>query len=345
MHAHGPLEGDGEHPERKRLAQLGLRRERQLRERGLRLDPAQLLAPVLALDGEQPLEQRAQALPLEPLPLFRRLPLDLGTEHGRIIVRAVAHGFEAVDEQPDPHRWIGVLDRIRAEPFYAAYKARVAELLSPHAGGRYLDVGCGTGDDARALASRFRVAVVGVDVSEAIVAEARRRGLAEALVADAHALPFPDSSFDGALADRILQHLEDPEAALAELVRVTRPGGRIATADPDYETQIVNLRDHELGRRVRRLRVERIRNGALAHRMVELFAEAGLDEIEVEARTLVVRDPAAVDNVMGLRTWAHGTADAGIWERELDEAAARGTFLYAVTFFLTAGRVARCAPR
>jgi SAM-dependent methyltransferase len=251
----------------------------------------------------------------------------------------VPHAFTAVDEQPEPRDWIEVLDRIRAEPFYVSYKARVAELLRPRPGGRYLDVGCGTGDDSLALAARYGAAVVGVDTSEAMVGEARRRGLAEAVVADAHALPFEDASFDGASADRVLQHLEDPRAALAELVRVTRPGGRIVTADPDYDTQVVAVRDVELARRVRSWRASHIRNGTLAHRMGELFATAGLAEIAVEARALVVRDPTAVDNVMGLREWARiglSAADADAWERELDEAAARGTFLYAVTFFLTA---------
>lgn len=254
----------------------------------------------------------------------------------------MSHGFTAVDEQPEPRAWVGVLDRIRREPFYAAYKTRLAELLRPRGGGRYLDVGCGTGEDALELARRYRVEVAGVDASETMVAEARRRGLAGALVADAHALPFGDASFGGAYADRVFQHLEHPPVALAELVRVTRPGGRVAIADPDYETQVVAVSDDELARRVRGYRVGRLRNATLAHRLGDLFAAAGLRELDVEARTLVVRDPAAVDNVMGLRGWArHGLSesDADAWERELDEAVARGTFVYAVTFFLTAGTV------
>jgi hypothetical protein len=61
--------------------------------------------------------------------------------------------------------------------------------------------------------------------------------------------------------------------------------------------------------------------------------------------TLVVRDPTAVDNVMGLRTWAataheHGaltSVDAASWAPAIDRAVASGRFLYAVTFFLTNG--------
>jgi SAM-dependent methyltransferase len=256
------------------------------------------------------------------------------------------HGFTAVDRQRRPRDWIDVLDRMRREPFYAAYKLRVAELLEPVAGGRYLELGAGTGDDARALERRYRSSVVGVDSSETMVAEARRRGLENAVVADAHELPFADASFDGCWADRTFQHLADPHRALAEAVRVMRAGGRLVTVDPDYTTQVVAIDDVELAERVRRYRAEvAIRNGTLAHRMGRLFAAAGLSDLTVEARTLVVRDPSAVDDVMGLRGWAAHACGRGFltaedvraWEGRLDEAVASGTFLYAVTFFLTAG--------
>jgi SAM-dependent methyltransferase len=257
------------------------------------------------------------------------------------------HGFTRVDAQADPRAWVDVLDRVREEPAYRAYKARVAQLLRPVAGGRYLEVGCGTGDEALGLAARFGVEVVGVDVSETMVEEARARGLADAVVADAAALPFERGDFDGAWADRTFQHLAGPEAALVELVRVVRPGGRIVVVDPDYDTQVVELEDQELARRVLRFRADHaLRNGALAHRMCGLFAAAGLTDVSVEAQPVVLRDPAALDNAMGLRTWAATAAarglladgDAAAWERQLDEAVAEGRFLYAFSLFLTAGK-------
>ncbi|MFD3505352.1 hypothetical protein [Streptomyces sp. NPDC058678] len=65
----------------------------------------------------------------------------------------------------------------------------------------------------------------------------------------------------------------------------------------------------------------------------------------MEARTLVVRDPSAADNVMGLRMWAHAAAargyldplDADRFMAQFDDAVRAGRFTYAVTFFLTAG--------
>jgi SAM-dependent methyltransferase len=256
------------------------------------------------------------------------------------------HGFTSVDEQPDPKAWIDVLDRVRAEPQYAAYKARVAELLRPKEGRRYLEVGTGTGSDALALAARYGVDVVGVDLSRTMVEEAKRRGLREAQVAPAEKLPFGEGSFDGCWADRTFQHLEDPDAALAELVRVTGPGGRIVVADPDYDTQVVDVEEQELARLVLRFRADHaLRNGTLAHRMGGLFVAAGLEDVEVDAAPIVLRNPTALDNAMGLRSWA-ATAhergvlaheDVGAWERAIDDAIARGRFLYAFTIFITAG--------
>jgi ubiquinone/menaquinone biosynthesis C-methylase UbiE len=256
------------------------------------------------------------------------------------------HAFTAVDDQDDPSAWIDLLDRTRQEPAYSAYKQRVAELLEPSPGGTYLEVGCGTGDDALALSGRFGVAVAGVDLSSAMVEEARRRGLSKAHVASADALPFDDARFDGCWADRVLQHLERPEAALAEMARVTRPGGRVVVADPDYDTQVVAVEDEELARRVLRFRADHLlRNGTVAHRAGALFADAGLADVVVEAAPVVLRDPTALDDAMGLRTWA-ATAegrgllpagDAEAWERALDAAVERDRFLYAFTVFLTAG--------
>jgi SAM-dependent methyltransferase len=254
------------------------------------------------------------------------------------------HPFARVDEQPDPRAWIAVLDRLRGDPLYAGYKRRVAELLDAQPGERYLEVGVGTGADALDLAARFQVKVVGTDVSKVMVDEARRRGLVDAVLADAHALPFPSGAFDGAWADRTFQHLADPPTALKELARTVRPGGRIVVADPDYGTQVVNIPDQELARRVLVFRAG-VGNWMLAHQMPRLFAEAGLRDIECEAVPIVVRDHTALDDALGLRGWA-GLAlkegliagdDASAWERMLDESIAGGWFLYAFAIFITRG--------
>ena len=181
-----------------------------------------------------------------------------------------------------------------------------------------------------------------------MAAAMQARGLTQCAVADAHRLPFLDDSFDGAWSDRTVQHLADPHAAIGELVRVVRPGGRIVLADPDYDTQVLDIADQDLARRVLRFRADvLLRNGTLAHQHAGILATLGLAGITVEPRTLLVRDPAAADNVLGLRSWAATAAQRGVlepaearaFEDRFDEAVEAGRFTYAVTFFLTAATV------
>src|SRR4029077_11540308 len=95
-----------------------------------------------------------------------------------------------------------------------------------------LEVGCGPGTDlfdaAEIVGPSGRL--VGVDASEVMVAEARRRAAEVGVVVtlergDVQALSFPDGMFDVCRAQRLLEHLRDPARALAEMRRVTRPGG------------------------------------------------------------------------------------------------------------------------
>ena len=258
------------------------------------------------------------------------------------------HGFTDVDRQSYPDSWVGVLDRLTDEPFYQAYQHRVRELLHPVPGRRYVEVGAGTGASAVRLRDEHDAGVVTVDRAVTMAVAMQARGLTQCAVADAHRLPFLDDSFDGAWSDRTVQHLADPHAAIGELVRVVRPGGRIVLADPDYDTQVLDIADQDLARRVLRFRADvLLSNGTLAHQHAGILATLGLADIAVEPRTLLVRDPAAADNVLGLRSWAataaqHGALEPGdvrAFEDQCDEAVDAGRFTYAVTFFLTAATV------
>jgi SAM-dependent methyltransferase len=91
-----------------------------------------------------------------------------------------------------------------------------------------LDVGCGEGQISRALAARG-AHVVGIDPTRnQISVAAGRRGGPHYARADAARLPFPDGSFDGAIACLVFEHIDDVDDAIAELARVLRPEGRFA---------------------------------------------------------------------------------------------------------------------
>ena len=258
------------------------------------------------------------------------------------------HGFTDVDAQANPTSWVNALDRLAEEPFYRSYQQKVRELLCPMSSGRYLEVGAGTGLSAAKLATDFDLSVITTDLSQTMSRAQAARGLRAVVTADAEALPFRANVFDGAWADRTMQHVLHPLVCLGELIRVVRPGGRVVLADPDHATQGLAGVEEELSRLVLTFRADRaLRNGRLAHRHAALLIERGLSDITVETRTAVVRDPVSMDNVWGLRSWARSAAGTGMmtaeqadaFEAQFDEAVTRNRFAYTVTFFITAGTV------
>jgi SAM-dependent methyltransferase len=117
-------------------------------------------------------------------------------------------------------------------PSLFAHLARhLVDVAEVTAGDHVLDVACGTGVVARTAAERTGPAgrVVGLDLNEAMLTVAREvRPDLEWRQGDAARLPFPDGSFDVALCQSGLMFVPDPAAAVAELARVVRPGGRVA---------------------------------------------------------------------------------------------------------------------
>ena len=114
----------------------------------------------------------------------------------------------------------------------------LAGMLHLNADSTILDVASGKGTSAFAVAERFGCQVVGVDLSEANVAEANaeseRQGLVSRVrfaVGDAEALPFAASSFDALLCECAFCTFPDKSTAAAEFARVLRPGGRIGMSD------------------------------------------------------------------------------------------------------------------
>jgi demethylmenaquinone methyltransferase/2-methoxy-6-polyprenyl-1,4-benzoquinol methylase len=106
------------------------------------------------------------------------------------------------------------------------------------AGGVILDVASGTAGVALQLEARSGVQVVGVDLTEEMLREGRRRvaaaGLGDriGLVAGrAEQLPFPDGHFDALTFTYLLRYVQDPQATLTELARVVRPGGTVASLE------------------------------------------------------------------------------------------------------------------
>jgi SAM-dependent methyltransferase len=128
------------------------------------------------------------------------------------------------------------LDRLLANEVDMAFRRRVPillDFLELRDGARVLDCGCGLGFYLKVMNELWDVDLVGLDTDASRLEWARGHGIqADLVLGDAQRLPFVDASFDAVLMTEVLEHLPDDGAALAEVLRVLRPGGVVAVSVP-----------------------------------------------------------------------------------------------------------------
>jgi SAM-dependent methyltransferase len=205
-----------------------------------------------------------------------------------------ALGYERVDDDPNVGVLIATMDDTAGWQATQQLRNWERSQLSLRSGQRLLDVGCGLGDAALSLAEDLGAGgeVVGVDASAAMIAGARRRAdgakcRVRFAVGDALALDESTSRFDAVRSERCLQWLTDPEAAVAEMARVVRPGGLVSLLDTDWSTFEVDVGDVEVSQRVRdAMRTERRRSSNIGRRLADVVRAVGLRPV---ARTMATQ--------------------------------------------------------
>lgn len=197
---------------------------------------------------------------------------------------------------------------------------QVADLAGVRAGLQVLDVGCGPGALTTELVTRLgAAAVTAVDPSASFVAAARARHPgADVRQGVAEHLPFPDGVFDAAVAQLVVHFMADPVAGLAEMARVTRPGGVVVACVWDYAGGHGPLGPFWLAARELDTGVEdesRLAGTREGH-LAELFEAAGLREVE-QAALPVGRAYAAFD--AWWEPFTRGVGPAGSYVSGLDQ--------------------------
>jgi ubiquinone/menaquinone biosynthesis C-methylase UbiE len=226
-------------------------------------------------------------------------------------------------------------------------RALVHEALGAVPGDRVLDAGCGPGFYVAETLDRVgpEGSVVGVDASEPMLALAAKRCEGHDNVGfergDVTALPVESETFDRALSVQVLEYVDDIPAALAELLRVVRPGGRVLIWDVDWAT--VSWHSEDPGRMQRFLAAwdEHLSDPSLPRTLSARMRAAGFEEVEMQGHAFVtddVSDESYAGALVPLMADFVGTDEARAWAEEQRRLAERGESYFACIQFCFTGR-------
>jgi len=226
-------------------------------------------------------------------------------------------------DQLDAATLDAMVARFEARGKHAAFAGMLTEYLdamqiAPSA--NVLDLGCGTGLVARAIArhASFTGSVAGIDLSPHLVAAATRLADAEGISAratfqsgDARKLPFADASFDAVVAHTLISHVNAPLAVLTEAGRVLKAGGTIAVFDGDYGSLSFDQPDEAKARSDDAALVRAVAaNPRVMGQMPRLLRDAGFELLASFAHVLAETGTADFW-LSGIETFRHLLPQAG----------------------------------
>ena len=179
-------------------------------------------------------------------------------------------------------------------------------VAAPVSGERVLDLACGTGLIARLAAEAVgsRGSVTGIDLNPAMLRVASAQAMAEGariefLEGDVEAMPLPDAHFDLLLCQQGIQYFPSRPRAMADMLRVLKPGGRalisVWQGDTAYTRALADALETIMGRKVGN-NMRRVLTCPTTAQVAQEMRDAGFREVSVQARTLLREIP-------DLKTW------------------------------------------
>jgi ubiquinone/menaquinone biosynthesis C-methylase UbiE len=258
--------------------------------------------------------------------------------------------FSQLDETPADiqAKMLDYLDRVAALRGIQRVREIARTEMGIRAGQHLLDAGCGAGEEARVLARLASPGgqVTATDLSSAVVAAAAQRDDGAGVryvVGDITELDFPDATFDSVRSERVLQHVAQPDAAVAELARVTVPGGRVCLIDTDWESFLVDGMPDDILGGLLRLGREKGLFRPSGHQLRGRLVHAGLKEVTAEPVSIPVTDRATAETLIplfdpeALHLGRVPTELADPWLIAFEAALARGDFLAVLTIWVATG--------
>ncbi|MBI2755531.1 MAG: methyltransferase domain-containing protein [Chloroflexi bacterium] len=248
------------------------------------------------------------------------------------------------------------LERRAAWPEQRRVREAWLDQIGIRAGQRVLEVGCGTGALARAAAARVAPGgeVVGIDPSPILLERARQlateanlHGTLAFQEGTAEHTGVPAGSYDAVLAITVFSHLPRPAEALRGMIRATAPGGLVSVFDQDYYTLQFDHPDEATTARVVWANAAGVVDGAAGRKLARWLAEAGLEQIGVQAWAYT--EYGRPRYLLGLAergtAWAVDRGDltakaANTWLAELRAMGEAGRYFGTLMYIAAWGRVA-----
>jgi ubiquinone/menaquinone biosynthesis C-methylase UbiE len=251
-----------------------------------------------------------------------------------------------------------VITRLEARgkhPRFIAMMNQYLDAMDIDSAKTVLDIGCGTGVAARAIAQRrgFAGHVTGIDVSPYLVAAAKRLADVEGVGAvtefragDSHSLQLSAPVFDAAVAHTLVSHVADPLTVLKEIARVVKPGGTIGIFDGDYASLTFGSDDPIKGKANDEAIINAIvTNPRVMRHMPELLHDAGLDLIASFGHVVADIGKAdfwapAIDSFLRLLPKSGTMTDAEIqsWATSMRRRSEQGIFFGASNYYAYVAR-------
>ncbi len=245
-------------------------------------------------------------------------------------------------------RLAGRLERLYATRDVVRRRELVRAALGARPGDRILDVGCGPGFYVTELLEAVGPggSVAGVDTSADMLAVAAQRAKGHRNVAfheaDVASLPVPDASFERALCVQVLEYVPDVPAALSQMHRVLRPGGRVLVWDVDWATVSWHATDRHRAQQVLAAWDKHLRHPSLPQTLAAQLRNAGFKDVQMDAHAFATIEliPDAYGGSLVTLLEQYVADQGGIsqqeahaWAEEQRALGDRGEFFFTVTQF------------
>jgi ubiquinone/menaquinone biosynthesis C-methylase UbiE len=276
-----------------------------------------------------------------------------------VLMTNFATGFQSADLDTSGNL-ISCLETIDSYPFFREVKRESFQLLEISPGYRVLDVGCGTGADARRIVeyTGTQGLVVGIDIGRGMIEKAAGVGMDEYcqicddricpsfIRMDGRYLGFSDETFHAVREDRALQHIAHAEEVIHEMFRVLRTGGRFVIFEPDWELFIIAGSERGLTRRILNFWNDQFMNGWIGRSLYRMCLDCGAHDITILPRTMILHDLTLCNQIFGIQETIELATRSGIilpeeaviWLSYVQHADTAGHFFCSFTGYLVYGR-------